>query len=250
MILVKTQSEVDKMRRAGKQLAMLFEKIKDLVVEGSNAYEVEKFVNTYMKEKGFIPTFKGYAGFPYATCISVNEEIVHGFPLKEKIFKNGDIVSIDMGLTLDGYIADAARTFMIGKVDEKVKKLVEVTEKSFWIGIEQAVPGNRIGDISNAIQTYVESFGFSIIKEYVGHGVGRKLHEDPQIPNYGPKGKGPIIRKGMTFAIEPMVSMGDWKVKVLEDGWTAISADKSITAHYENTLVITENGPEVLTILD
>lgn len=250
MILVKTQSEVDKMRRAGKQLAILFEKIKGLVVEGSNAYEVEKFVNSYMKGKGFIPTFKGYGGFPYATCISLNEEIVHGFPLKEKVFKNGDIVSIDMGLTLDGYIADAARTFMIGEVNEEVKKLVEVTEKSFWLGIEQAVPGNRIGDIGNAIQTYVESFGFSIIKEYVGHGVGRKLHEDPQIPNYGPKGKGPLIRKGMTFAVEPMVSMGDWRVEVLEDGWTAVTADRSLSAHYENTFVVTENGPEVLTILD
>jgi methionyl aminopeptidase len=155
-----------------------------------------------------------------------------------------------MGLTLEGYIADAARTFIIGEATEEAKKLVEVTEKSFWLGIEQAIPGNRIGDIGYAIQTYVESYGFSIIKEYVGHGVGRKLHEDPQIPNYGKKGRGPLIREGMTFAVEPMVSMGDWRVKVLDDGWTAVTADGSLAAHYENSFVVTKNGPEVLTILN
>ncbi|POZ88899.1 MULTISPECIES: type I methionyl aminopeptidase [Petrotoga] len=250
MIIIKTDEEIDMMRRAGKKLALLFDALlPEIVKEGVNGESIEKYVLEYMEKEDAIPTFKGYNGYKYAINFSLNEEVVHGFPLKSKVLKNGDVVSIDCGLTYKGYIADSARTYIIGQVPEKEKELVEATKESLYMGIKKAVAGNSIGDIGHEIQTYIENKGFSVIREYVGHGVGRKLHEDPQIPNYGKQGRGPKIRKKMTLAIEPMVSMGSYEVDILEDGWTAVTRDRSKAAHFEHTIAVTENGPEILTQL-
>lgn len=250
MIIIKTNDEIEKMRRAGKKLARLLDGfLPEILREGIDGETVEKFVLDYCEKENVIPTFMGYQGYKYAINFSINEEVIHGLPLKSKILKNGDIVSIDCGLTNEGYIADAARTYIIGIVSEKEKELVDATRESLDLGIEKAIIGNTIGDISCTIQNYIESKGFSVIREYVGHGVGRKLHEDPQIPNYGKPGKGPKIRKNMTLAIEPMVAMGDYEVEILSDGWTAITKDKSKAAHFEHTIAITEDGPEILTQL-
>ncbi|ABX31492.1 methionine aminopeptidase, type I [Petrotoga mobilis SJ95] len=250
MIIIKTDQEIEMMRRAGKKLARLLDALlPEIVKEGVNGESIEKYVLEYMEKEDAIPTFKGYNGYKYAINFSVNEEVVHGFPLRNKVLKNGDIVSVDCGLTYKGYIADSARTYIIGQVSEREKELVESTKESLYMGIKKAVVGNTIGDIGHEIQTYIESKGFSVIREYVGHGVGRKLHEDPQIPNYGRQGRGPKIRKNMTLAIEPMVSMGSYEVDILEDGWTAVTRDRSKAAHFEHTIAVTENGPEILTQL-
>jgi len=250
MIIIKTDQEIEMMRRAGKKLARLLDALlPEIVKEGVNGESIEKYVLEYMEKEDSIPTFKGYSGYKYAINFSVNEEVVHGFPLRSKVLKNGDIVSIDCGLTYKGYIADSARTYIIGQVSEKEKELVEATKESLYMGIKKAVAGNTIGDIGHEIQTYIESKDFSVIREYVGHGVGRKLHEDPQIPNYGKQGRGPKIRKNMTLAIEPMVSMGSYEVDILEDGWTAVTRDRSKAAHFEHSIAVTENGPEILTQL-
>jgi methionyl aminopeptidase len=250
MIIIKTDQEIEMMRRAGKKLARLLDALlPEIVKEGVNGESIEKYVLEYMEKEDAIPTFKGYNGYKYAINFSVNEEVVHGFPLRSKVLKNGDIVSVDCGLTYKGYIADSARTYIIGQVSEREKELVEATKESLYMGIKKAVVGNTIGDIGYEVQTYIESKGFSVIREYVGHGVGRKLHEDPQIPNYGRQGRGPKIRKNMTLAIEPMVSIGSYEVDILEDGWTAVTRDRSKAAHFEHTIAVTENGPEILTQL-
>jgi methionyl aminopeptidase len=250
MIIIKTDQEIEMMRRAGKKLARLLDALlPEIVKEGVNGESIEKYVLEYMEKEDAIPTFKGYNGYKYAINFSVNEEVVHGFPLRSKVLKNGDVVSVDCGLTYKGYIADSARTYIIGQVSEREKELVEATKESLYMGIKKAVVGNTIGDIGHEVQTYIESKGFSVIREYVGHGVGRKLHEDPQIPNYGRRGRGPKIRKNMTLAIEPMVSMGSYEVDILEDGWTAVTRDRSKAAHFEHTIAVTENGPEILTQL-
>jgi len=250
MIIIKTDEEIEMMRRAGKKLARLLDALlPEKIKEGVNAESIEKFVLEYIEKEEATPTFKGYNGYKYAINFSVNEEVVHGFPLRSKVLKNGDIVSIDCGLTYKGYIADSARTYIIGQVSDREKELVESTKESLYMGIKKAVVGNSIGDIGHEIQTYIESKGFSVIRDYVGHGVGRKLHEDPQIPNYGRQGRGPKIRKNMTLAIEPMISMGSYEVDILEDGWTAVTKDRSKAAHFEHTIAVTENGPEILTQL-
>jgi methionyl aminopeptidase len=250
MIIIKTDQEIEMMRRAGKKLARLLDALlPEIVKEGVNGESIEKYVLEYMEKEDAIPTFKGYNGYKYAINFSVNEEVVHGFPLRSKVLKNGDVVSVDCGLTYKGYIADSARTYIIGQVSEREKELVEATKESLYMGIKKAVVGNTIGDIGHEVQTYIESKGFSVMREYVGHGVGRKLHEDPQIPNYGRRGRGPKIRKNMTLAIEPMVSMGSYEVDILEDGWTAVTRDRSKAAHFEHTIAVTENGPEILTQL-
>lgn len=250
MIIIKTDEEIEKMRRAGIKLARLLDDLlPDIIKEGVDGETVEKYVLEYFRKENATPTFKGYLGYQYAINFSVNEEVVHGFPLKSKILKNGDIVSVDCGLTYEGYIADAARTYIIGYVSKREQELVEATRESLYLGIEKAVVGNTIGDIGSTIQYYIENKGFSVIREYVGHGVGRKLHEDPQIPNYGKPGRGPKIRKNMTLAIEPMVAVGNYEVQILPDGWTAITKDRSKAAHFEHTIAITSNGPEILTKL-
>lgn len=251
MIIIKTEKEIDKMRRAGKKLARLLDELLlDIIKEGSNAQEIEKFTVDYIKGIGGKPSFKGYQGYPYATNVSLNSELIHGFPLKEKCFKNGDIISIDCGITLDGYIADSARTYIIGSADDDTRNLVEVTKESLDIGIKQAIINNRIGDISNSIQQYAEKKGFYVVREFVGHGVGRKLHESPQIPNYGLSNTGAKIKKNMTFAIEPMLAIGGNEIEILEDKWTVVTKNKMNCAHFEHTIVITEEGNEILTSLD
>jgi methionine aminopeptidase, type I len=196
------------------------------------------------------PTFKGYGGFPGNVCVSLNEEIVHGIPDRERILQEGDIVSIDVGATYKGYTSDAARTYPVGKISEEAQRLIDATRDSFFAGIEFAKVGNRLSDISHAVQAKAEKEGFSVIRDFVGHGVGRELHEDPQIPNYGKAGRGPRLVEGMVLAIEPMVAVGTYETETLLNNWTAVTADGKLSAHYENTVAITENGPEVLTLVE
>ncbi len=249
MIRLKSNEEIAKIERAAKIVAEVLDLMSKMIRFGISADELEKAANDLIEKKDAKPAFKGYNGFPYALCVSVNEEIVHGFPLKDKVFKRGDIVSIDCGVIKEGYYGDAARTFCVDQCSEEDKRLMRVTEEALGKAIEIAVPGKQIGDIGAVIQNYVEKNGFSIIRDYVGHGVGRNLHEDPQIPNYGRTGTGDYLRNGMTLAIEPMVSAGDYSTMVLEDGWTAVTVDGSKTAHFENTLVIENDKARVLSKL-
>ena len=236
------------MRESGKVTARILKELEAVIKPGITTKDVDDFVEDIIRKEGMIPSFKGYNGFPAASCVSVNEEIVHGIPSKSRFLKEGDIVSVDVGTTFKGYVSDAARTYPVGKVDEKVSELIRVTEESFFEGLKYCREGMRLGDISNAIQTHVEKAGFSVIREFVGHGVGRDMHEEPQIPNYGLKGRGPRLISGMVFAIEPMVALGRYEIRVLLDNWTAVTRDGSPAAHYENTVVITEGEPELLTL--
>lgn len=249
MIRLKSKEEVAKIERAAKIVAEVLDLMSEMISPGISASELEKAANEHIEKRNAKPAFKGYNGFPYALCVSVNEEIVHGFPLKSKILKSGDLVSIDCGVLKEGYYGDAARTFCVGECSEKDYRLLKITKEALEKAIKVAVPGKQIGDIGAAIQNHVEKNGFSIIRDYVGHGVGRKLHEDPQIPNYGNAGAGDYLRSGMTLAIEPMVSAGDYRTTVLEDGWTAVTIDGSRTAHFENTLVIENDSARVLSQL-
>lgn len=236
------------MRKAGRLLAETLLRVEDSVKPGITTAELNKIAEDYIVKHGGKPSFKGLYGFPAAACISVNEQVIHGFPSKY-VLQDGDLISIDCGVCLNGYQSDAARTFMVGNVSDEAKRLVAVTKESFFKGIEFAKPGNRLSDISNAIQTYVEGNGFSVVRDYVGHGIGRDVHEDPDIPNYGRAGRGPILQEGMTLAIEPMVNVGTHKVITLDDEWTVVTADKKLSAHYENTVAILTNGPEILTLV-
>ena len=235
------------MRRAGKITAAARALAGEMVTAGVTTREIDKAVRKYIESQGATPTFLGYSGYPASTCISINEELIHGIP-GNRVIKDGDIVSIDVGATKDGFVGDCAATFIVGDVDEKVRKLVEVTRQSFYEGLKYAREGYRVSDISHAIQQYVESFGFSVVREYVGHGVGSKMHEDPEVPNFGPKGHGPRLVRGMTIAVEPMVNLGAAAVRVLKDGWTVVTADGKPAAHYENTILITDGDPEILTM--
>ena len=247
MIRIKSQKEIEKMRVAGTAVARALVEARKVVVEGSNAWEVERVVLGVYREMGVKPAFKGYMGYPYATCVSVNEEVIHGFPKKDKVFKKGDLVSIDTGAVYDGYYGDAALTYTVGETDETSSRLVRVTRNALLKAVESLKPGIRLGDLGYIIQSYVEKNGFNVIRDYVGHGIGRDLHEEPQVPNYGRPGRGIVLREGMTIAIEPMVSSGTWRVEVLDDGWTVVTADGSRAAHFEYTVVITENGADILT---
>lgn len=248
MIIIKSPSEIQIMRESGKVTARILKELEAVIKPGITTKDVDDFVEDIIRKEGMIPSFKGYNGFPAASCVSVNEEIVHGIPSKSRFLKEGDIVSVDVGTTFKGYVSDAARTYPVGKVEEKVSELIRVTEESFFEGLKYCREGMRLGDISNAIQTHVEKAGFSVIREFVGHGVGRDMHEEPQIPNYGLKGRGPRLLSGMVFAIEPMVALGRYEIRVLLDNWTAVTRDGSPAAHYENTVVITEGEPELLTL--
>ncbi|MFO7881574.1 MAG: type I methionyl aminopeptidase [Kosmotogaceae bacterium] len=249
MIRLKSKEEVAKIERAAKIVAEVLDLMSKMISSGISAYNLERAANELIEKRNAKPAFKGYNGFPYALCVSVNEEIVHGFPLKNKVFKRGDIVSIDCGVIKEEYYGDAARTFCVDQCSEDDKRLMRITEEALEKAIEVAVPGKQIGDIGAIVQAHVEDNGFSVIRDYVGHGVGRKLHEDPQIPNYGRSGTGDYLRNGMTLAIEPMVSAGDYRTMVLEDGWTAVTIDGSKTAHFENTLVIENDSTRVLSKL-
>ena len=246
MISLKSPREIELMRRAGRLTAQARALAGSMVRPGVTTLEIDTAVRKFIERHGAKPSFLGYSGFPGSACISVNEQVIHGIPGHRKL-KEGDIVSVDVGAYLDGFHGDCAGTYPCGKVSEAAMNLIRVTEESFWAGIKLARSGNRVYDISHAVQQYVEASGCSVVRDFVGHGVGAKLHEPPEVPNFGPAGHGPRLQPGMTIAVEPMVCAGDWRVKVLKDGWTTVSADGSLTAHYENTILITDGEPEVLT---
>ncbi len=247
MVQLKSQAEIDKMRKAGAIVAQVLQEIEELVKPGVSTADLDLFAQSRTKELGAKPAFKGYHGFPATLCVSVNEEVVHGIPSSKRILREGDVVGIDFGVILDGWFGDSARTFPVGKISADAAKLLEVTEKSLFLGMEEARSGNHLFDIGYAIQKYVESFGYSVVREFVGHGIGRSLHEDPQVPNFGIKGKGLILKPGMVLAIEPMINAGKPDVKVLADGWTAVTVDRKLSAHFEHTIAITDVGYEILT---
>ena len=249
MISLKSPREIEAMRRAGRITAQARALAGSMVAPGVTTLEIDKAVRRFIESQGAKPSFLGYSGFPGSACISVNEEVIHGIP-GHRVLKEGDIVSIDVGAFIGGFHGDCAATYACGQISDEAKKLIEVTQQSFWEGIKFARPGQRVSDISHAVQQYVESNGCSVVRDFIGHGVGAKLHEAPEVPNFGPAGHGPRLLAGMTLAVEPMVNAGDWRVKVLKDGWTTVSLDGSLTAHYENTILITEDGPEVLTVTE
>ncbi len=249
MINLKSTREIDQMRKAGAIVAQILQDMAEEVAPGITTWDIDKLAESRIKELGAKPAFKGYHGFPACVCISVNEEVVHGIPSKKKVLKEGDIVGVDFGVSLDGWFGDSARTIPVGKVAPEALKLLQVTQKSLELGIEQAREGNRIFDIGHAIQNYVEGFGYGVVREFVGHGIGRALHEEPQVPNYGPRGKGLALKAGMVLAIEPMINAGSPEVKVLADGWTAVTSDRSLSAHFEHTVAILPEGPRILTAL-
>lgn len=247
IISLKSPREIDHMRRAGRITAAARQLAGEMVKPGVTTLEIDKAVRKFIESRGAKPSFLGYGGFPGSACISVNDEIIHGIPSHRKLVE-GDIVSIDVGALIDGYHGDCAGTFPCGSVSEDARKLIAVTEQSFWEGMKFARAENRISDISHAIQVYAEANGCSLVREYVGHGVGRKLHEPPEVPNYGPAGHGTRLQPGMTLAVEPMVNFGAAGILLMKDGWTVKTADGSLSAHYENSIVITGNGaPEILT---
>jgi methionyl aminopeptidase len=247
VIIKKSASELDRMRRAGSVVAKVLDAVREEIRPGVKTKTLDALVERVIRAEGCTPSFKGYRGFPASACISLNEEIVHGIPGSRKLHE-GDLVKIDVGAIYDGYHGDSAWTFFVGDVvPPETEKLMRVTEESLWAGIRQARAGNRIGDISHAVQEVVEGAGFSVVREYVGHGVGAQLHEDLQIPNYGPAGRGALLEEGMTIALEPMVNIGDWRTEVMKDNWTVVTADRSLSAHYEHTIAVTEAEAEVLT---
>ncbi|MDK2904778.1 MAG: methionyl aminopeptidase [Eubacteriaceae bacterium] len=249
MITIKSQKEIDLMRQAGSIVAKAHCLIEEMIKPGVTTLELDQAVEALIRDAGAIPTFKGYSGYPKSICTSVNEEVVHGIPSKRKL-NEGDIVSVDIGATFQGYVGDAARTHPVGKISDEADKLIKITRESFYKGIQYAREGYRLSDISNAIQTYVEANSFSIVRDFVGHGVGSKMHEDPPIPNYGPKGRGPRLRAGMTLAIEPMVNIGTFEVRILDDEWTVVTLDGKLSSHYEHSVLITGTGePELLTVV-
>lgn len=256
MVSIKSKREIELMREACRITGLVYNEIEKIIKPGMSTYELDKFAEKVIKENGGIPAQKGYPSgmkgvpdFPATLCVSINDEVIHGIPSKNEIIKDGDLVSIDLVVYKNGYNGDAARTFLVGNVSDEDRRLVEITKQAFFEGIKYAKKGYRIGDISHAIGQFVESNGYSVVKEFQGHGIGTQMHEDPGIPNYGKAGKGMRIEPGMTLAIEPMVIMGKPGILQLDDGWTIVTEDGTNAAHYENTVLITENDPEVLTLL-
>ena len=249
MIQIKSKREIELMRCAGRIAANALAAAGRAVAPGVTTGELNDLIQKSIEKDGAYPSFLGYAGFPGAACISINDEVIHGIPGK-RVLKEGDLVKIDVGATYQGYIGDCADTFPVGKISEEAQRLIDVTRQSFYEGMKYAQTGNRVSDISHAIQTYVEENGFSVVRKYVGHGVGAKLHEEPEVPNFGSPGVGARLVSGMTIAVEPMVNQGVYTVKELSDGWTVVTRDGKLAAHYENSVLITENGPEILTLAD
>lgn len=247
MVTIKSAREVELMREAGRIVGLAHMAVQPHIRPGVSTHQLDYIIEQTILEHQAIPSFKNYHGFPAASCISVNEVVVHGIPSKATILKDGDIVAIDIGAIYKGYHGDSAWTYPVGTISEAHQRLLTVTEQSLFVGLEQAKAGARLSDISHAIQTYAEQHGCSIVRDFVGHGIGSSLHEDPQIPNYGPPGRGVLLKPGMTLAIEPMVNLGGKDVKVLEDGWTTITTDGLYSAHYEHTILITQDGYEILT---
>lgn len=248
MIYIKSRQEIELMREAGKIVAEAHELVREAIKPGITTMELDEIVETHILSRGAIPAFKGYGGFPASTCTSVNHEVVHGIPGLKRL-EEGDILSVDIGALYKGYYGDSAKTHAIGRISPRAEELIAVTRQSFYEGIKFAKLGYRLSDISHAIQTYVESKGFSVVRNYVGHGIGTSMHEEPQIPNYGPPGKGPRLKEGMVLAIEPMINIGTYEVKVLSDDWTVVTLDGEYSAHYEHTVAITDGEPEILTLL-
>ena len=246
MIIIKSPREIDLMREAGRVVGLIWEKIPEIIVPGVSTLEINSEVERLLAENGATAAEKGYYGYPASVCISVNEVVIHGIP-GNRVLKEGDIVSIDVGAQWGGFTGDCAATFACGKISEQAQKLITVTEQSFYEGIKFARQGYRISDIGHAVQTYVESQGFGVVRAFVGHGVGEHLHEEPEVPNFGAPGRGPRMVKGMTLAVEPMVTEGTYEVRVLKDKWTTVTADGKLAAHYENSILITDGEPEMLT---
>jgi methionyl aminopeptidase len=246
MIYIKSDDELELMRKAGRIAALAREAAAECIKPGVTTHSIDSTVKRVIQSHGAIPSFLGYAGFPASACISVNDELIHGIP-SGRVLKEGDVVKIDVGANYKGFHGDCAGTYGVGSISPEAQKLIDVTEQSFFEGMKMAVIGNRISDVSAAVQTYVESFGFGVVREYVGHGIGRALHESPEVPNYVSKMRGPRLEKGMTICIEPMVTQGSRQVKVLSDDWTVVTCDGTLTAHYENTIAILESGPIILT---
>ena len=249
MIVIKSKREIDLMREPCKVTAQLLNDLEAYIEPGRTTMDISEFVEKRIESHGMTPTFKGYGGFPAAACVSVNEEVIHGIPSKARVLKEGDIVSIDVGATCKGYNSDAARTYPVGAISAEDRKLIDVTRQSFFEGIKYAMEGYRIGDIGHAVQQYAEGFGMGVIRDYTGHGTGTRLHEDPFIPNYGKAGKGARIERNMTLAIEPMIALGTYEVRVLGNEWTVVTIDGRKAAHYENTVLVTDGEPEIMTLL-
>jgi methionyl aminopeptidase len=252
-IILKSSEEVRAMRKAGQVVGQTLRILAGAVKPGVSAKQLDDLVRKEYAKRGVVPTFLNYKvpgapPYPATVCISVNDEIVHGIPSDKRVFKDGDIVSIDLGATVDGFVGDSAITVPCGNVSEEAQRLIKITEESLWAGIRAARAGGHIGDIGAAVQKHAEDHGYGVVREYVGHGVGRQMHEDPQIPNYGVEGQGVKLKKGMVIAIEPMVNVGDWRTKRLPDNWTVVTRDGSLSAHFEHTLAVTEDEPEVLTL--
>lgn len=247
MIIIKNNREIDYMRQAGKVVEEALFKMEEAIKPGITTAYLDRIAEEFIRSQDAVPSFKGYYGFPSSICTSINQEVVHGIPDRNRVLQEGDIISIDCGAILNGYQGDAARTLPVGNVSDQAKNLINVTRDSFFKGVEKAVVGNRLSDISSAIQTYAESFGYSIVRDYVGHGIGKDMHEEPEVPNFGRPGRGPKLLHGMVLAIEPMVNAGKYYVSVQSNDWTVVTDDGSLSSHYENTVAILDNGPEILT---
>lgn len=248
-VTIKSSREIELMREAGKILAKTHEELEKNLKPGMSTWDIDRIGEEIIRSYGCIPSFKNYNGYPASICVSVNDEVVHGIPHKKHYIQEGDIVSLDAGVIYKGYHSDAARTHGIGEISDEAKKLIEVTRQSFFEGIKFAKPGNHLNDISSAIQKYAESFGYGVVRDLVGHGIGSHLHEDPEVPNFARKRKGILLQPGMTLAIEPMINVGSYEVVWMDDDWTVVTEDGSLSAHYENTILITEDGPEILSML-
>ena len=246
MIILKTEQEIQKMKEAGVILANLHKEIAKMIKPGISTMDIDRFVEIYLKEHNAYPEQRGYQGYAYATCASINDEICHGYP-REEALKEGDIVTIDMVVNLDGWLADSAWSYPVGKVSDEAQKLLDITKEALYKGIEVATIGNRLGDIGHAIQSFVEAEGYSVVRDFVGHGIGKKMHEDPQVPHYGVPGRGQRLVEGMVITIEPMINVGTYRMKMDDNGWTARTVDGELSAQYEHTLAITKDGPVILT---
>lgn len=248
-VTIKSEHEIELMREAGRLLAMMHEELHKEIKPGISTWDIDHLGETIIRDYGCTPNFLNYNGYPASVCTSINDEVVHGIPSKKRILQEGDIISLDCGLIYKGYHSDAARTWGVGEISAEAQRLIDVTKQSFFEGIKFAKEGNHLYEISKAIQDYAEGFGYSIVRDLVGHGIGTQLHEDPQIPNFKPKGRGLKLQAGMTLAIEPMVNQGVYDVEWLDDDWTVVTADEKLSAHYENTVLITKDGCEILTLL-
>lgn len=246
MIYLRSDEEIEKIAESNRINYEALMMLKEQIKPGTSTKKLDTMAEEYIRDRGGEPAFKGYKGYPATLCTSINNEIVHGIPAEDRVLVDGDIISIDVGVKKDSYYGDAAYTYTVGEVDESVKKLLEVTKESLFKGINKAVKGNNLSDIGSEIQNYVESHGFSVVRDLVGHGIGRKLHEDPEVPNFGEPGKGPKLKKGMCLAIEPMVNAGDYRIRTLDDKWTVVTMDGTLSAHFEHTITITDNGPVIL----